>query len=80
MSKTDSDSREIGVATKGLLSRPGYDGSEYTVTGSSVSRSPMRVPPGPAKALRPSCAPRPPMVHTRYCIRSPVADGGSSVS
>lgn len=40
--------------------QPGAAGSVNNVSGSSVNRSPTRVPPpGAEKAVRPSCAPRP---------------------
>ena len=46
---------------------------------SSVSRSPTRVPPGADSAVRPSCAPRPSIVHAgRSSCRPPSTAASSS--
>ena len=57
---------DVPVATNGAHSSPNACGSEYSVSGSSDSRSPTRVPPpGADSAVRPSWAPRPLMVQPR---------------
>lgn len=64
LSNTDTVSEEWLVATNAPHSSPGAIGSENSVSGRSVSRSPTRVPPpGAENALRPSCAPRPAIDH-----------------
>ena len=66
LSKTDSVSDELDVATNGVHASPAAVGSEYSVSGRSVSFSPTRVPPsGALSAVRPSCAPRPLIDHAR---------------
>ena len=66
LSNTDARSDEPDTATNGVHCSPGACGSEYSVSGSDVSFSPTRVPPpGADSAVRPSCAPRPPIVHDR---------------
>ena len=66
LSNTDTRSDELGTATNGVHSSPAAAGSEYNVSGRSVSFSPTRVPPpGADNAVRPSCAPRPSIDHAR---------------
>ena len=66
LSKTEHSLRASGRATNGVHSSPGAAGSEYSVSGRSVSFSPTRVPPpGAENAVRPSCAPRPSIDHAR---------------
>ncbi len=66
LSNTDVVSLELLTATNGAHARPGAIGSENRVSGRLVSRSPTRVPPpGAESAVRPSWAPRPPIVQAR---------------
>jgi hypothetical protein len=65
LSKTDVRSEDVDAVTNGVHASPCAAGSEYRVSGSSVSFSPTRVPPGADRAVRPSCAPRPSIVHAR---------------
>ena len=66
LSKIDTRSDELGTATNGVQASPAAEGSEYSVNGRSLSFSPTRVPPpGADSAVRPSCAPRPSMLHVR---------------
>jgi hypothetical protein len=55
LSNTLMPSSERVVVRNGSYSSPGAAGSQASVSGSAVSRSPTR----PASALRPSCADRP---------------------
>ena len=66
LSNTAIRSDELGAATNGVHANPCAAGSEYSVSGRSVSFSPTRLPPpGADNAVRPSCAPRPSIVHAR---------------
>ena len=59
LSKTEADADEAPTTWNGAVSRPGAHGSLRRVSGSSASRSPMRLPPPAlAKTLRPSSASR----------------------
>jgi hypothetical protein len=69
------------TATNGVHARPGAIGSENSVSGNSVSRSPTRVPPpGAENAVRPSCAPRPAIDQVKSSIMSATVEGGMIVS
>ncbi len=66
LSKTEARSDDADAVTNGVHANPCANGSEYIVSGSSVSFSPTRVPPpGAESAVRPSSAPRPSIVHHR---------------
>lgn len=64
LSKTDAASPEAWAITNGADSSPGSFGSLRSVSGSSESCSPTRVPPpGRLKTVRPSAASRAAALH-----------------
>ena len=82
MSKTETSEPLAPVATNGVQSMPGSNGSLYSVKGSVVIVSPTRVPPPSLeKTVRPSSASWPPSASkASMAIMSPTAEGGMITS